>query len=91
MSFASFFDFFRPTTKPSRFEGKIFCIGANKTGTTSLKQAFINLGFTVGDQRTAELMLRSYIQGDYSGLIDYCQTAQVFQDIPFSWPEIYKQ
>ena len=91
MSFTRILDFFRPTPKSRRFKGKIFCIGANKTGTTSLKQAFINLGFTVGDQRTAELMLRSYIQGDYSGLIEYCQTAQVFQDIPFSWPEVYKE
>lgn len=91
MSFGLILDFFRPTPKSSPFKGKIFCIGANKTGTTSLKQAFINLGFTVGDQRTAELMLRSYIRGEYSGLIEYCQTAQVFQDIPFSWPDVYKK
>jgi hypothetical protein len=33
-------------------EVKIFCIGLFKTGTTSLKKAFQDLGYTVGDQRT---------------------------------------
>lgn len=90
MSLSRVFKFIRPTSVHQRFEGKIFCIGFNKTGTTSIKQAFIDLGFRVGDQRTAELMIRSYSQGDYGPLIDYCRGAQVFQDIPFSRPDVYK-
>ena len=35
---------------------KIFCIGRNKTGTTSLKRAFEDLGYPVGDQRKAEIL-----------------------------------
>jgi hypothetical protein len=35
---------------------KYFCIGRNKTGTTSLKRAFEDLGYPVGDQRKAEIL-----------------------------------
>lgn len=64
---------------------KIFCIGRNKTGTTSLKQAFNDLGFVVGDQRKAERIYnKDYHRGDWSSLTNYCKSAQVFQDLPFS-------
>lgn len=33
---------------------KIFCIGANKTGTTSLGHTLKQLGFNLGNQRHAE-------------------------------------
>lgn len=71
-------------------KAKIFCIGRNKTGTTSLKKAFEDLGFVVGNQRKAELLLHEYISGNFQAVIDYCRTAQVFQDVPFSYPETYK-
>jgi hypothetical protein len=69
---------------------KIFCIGRNKTGTTSLKKAFEDLGFVVGNQRKAELSSNEYWQKDFDSIIDYCNTAEVFQDFPFSYPETYK-
>ncbi|NOS88679.1 MAG: hypothetical protein HOP34_09120 [Methylococcaceae bacterium] len=70
---------------------KYFCIGRNKTGTTSLKQAFLDLGYPVGDQRKAELLAdRHYFDGNFEPIIAYCQSAQVFQDVPFSWPETFK-
>jgi Sulfotransferase domain len=70
---------------------KIFCIGRNKTGTTSLKRAFKDLGFSVGYQRKAETLYDCfYFQGEFKPIIDYCLTAQVFQDVPFSCPETYK-
>ena len=34
---------------------KIFGIGHNKTGTTSLQKAMIDLDYIIGDQRQAEL------------------------------------
>lgn len=71
-------------------EPKIFCIGANKTGTTSLKKAFEDLGYKVGNQRQAELLLHPFLNGNYQVIVDYCYSAQVFQDFPFSWPELYK-
>lgn len=64
---------------------KYFCIGRNKTGTTSLKKAFEDLGFIVGDQRTAEILYdRYYFKDEFLPIIKYCETAQVFQDVPFS-------
>jgi hypothetical protein len=70
---------------------KYFCVGRNKTGTTSLKKAFENLGFIVGDQRKAEILYdRYYFKGVFEPIIEYCKTAQVFQDVPFSYPETYK-
>lgn len=70
---------------------KYFCIGRNKTGTTSLKRAFENLGYVVGDQRKAEVLTgKHYFKGDFQPIVNYCKTAQVFQDVPFSYPETYK-
>jgi len=66
---------------------KIFCVGRNKTGTTSLKKAFQDLGFHVGVQLDAELLYdKHYHTRDFAPLIDYCHSAQVFQDVPFSCP-----
>ncbi len=67
-------------------ERKIFCIGRNKTGTTSLKKALEDFGYTVGCQHTAEKLFRHYKDRDFRPLIDYCASATAFQDIPFSLP-----
>jgi hypothetical protein len=69
---------------------KYFCIGRNKTGTTSLKVAFQELGFIVGNQRQAELLANDYFNGNFQPIISYCNKAEVFQDVPFSWPDTYK-
>ena len=45
---------------------KIFCIGHNKTGTTSLTKAIKDLGFIVGNQREAELMFDDWLKRDFS-------------------------
>jgi hypothetical protein len=68
---------------------KIFCIGMNKTGTTSLKKTFSILGYTIGNQRNAERLLPDCINRDYKPIIKYVISAQVFQDIPFSLPNTY--
>lgn len=74
-----------------RNKTKYFCIGRNKTGTTSLEKAFKDLGFIVGKQREAELLSNKYYFNDnFDPIIKYCRTAQVFQDVPFSWPNTYK-
>ena len=70
---------------------KYFCIGRNKTGTTSIRKAFLDLGFVVGNQRAAELLVDPYyFAGNFKPLIKYCKTAQVFQDAPFSYPNTFK-
>lgn len=69
---------------------KFFCIGKNKTGTTSLAKAFEQLGYQVGEQRPAQMLLREYVRRDFEPIIRYCRSAEVFQDSPFSYPETYK-
>ena len=76
----------------ARGKTKYFCIGRNKTGTTSIKKAFEDLGYPVGDQRTAELLTDIYyFDGNFAPIIAYCESAQIFQDMPFSLPETFKQ
>jgi hypothetical protein len=69
---------------------KIFCIGANKTGTTSLYHEFERLGYRVGNQIVAERLLKEYSENNFDKIIEYCQTADFFQDIPFSLPNTFK-
>ena len=65
---------------------KIFGIGKNKTGTTSLAAAMRELGFSVGNQREAELLMPDWAKRDFKNIIQYCRTAEFFQDVPFSYP-----
>lgn len=65
---------------------KIFGIGYNKTGTTSLNQAMVDLGFVVGNQRQGEILFDDWLKRDFRKLISFCRTAQFFQDAPFSYP-----
>ena len=68
---------------------KIFCIGRNKTGTTSLKAAFAEFGYVIGEQDVAEhLFEQYYLEDDYAPIIQYCKSAEVFQDVPFSFYQI---
>ncbi|MFN7630750.1 MAG: sulfotransferase, partial [Cyanobacteriota bacterium] len=48
------------------------------------------MGYDFGDQRTAALFLDDLIQGDFSGLLRFCQNAEAFKGIPFSCPKIYE-
>lgn len=64
--------------------GKVFVIGSNKTGTTSLGVALKQLGFRLGNQLAAEKLLDDWAQRDFRRLIRYCRSADAFQDIPFS-------
>lgn len=74
----------------NRNDNKIFVIGFNKTGTTTVHHALLRLGISVGDQVQAELLTENISNNSFDSLINYCQTAQAFQDIPFSIPNVYK-
>lgn len=75
----------------SRNTQKVFCIGRNKTGTTSLAKFLSNVGITVGKQRPAELLFEEVQKGDFSGLIKFVKYGgKAFQDNPFSLPGVYK-
>ena len=63
---------------------KVFSIGRNKTGSTSIAQALKTLGYTLGDQPQAELLMTDWQVRDFKKIITFCKTADAFQDVPFS-------
>lgn len=65
---------------------KIFGIGLNKTGTTSLQKEMVDLGYIAGGQQKAELLFDDWVKRDFKRIIKYCYSAEFFQDIPFSLP-----
>jgi len=70
-------------------KSKIFCIGLNKTGTTSIGYALKELGFKVGNEAKAKSLLDSWAIRDFRPIIKFCKTADAFQDSPFSFPYTY--
>ena len=76
----------------NRSYDKIFCIGYNKTGTTSLEKSLSDFGFRIGNQAVAEVLAEDWAFHKRSErLIRYCHTADAFQDVPFMYPGLYKE
>jgi len=69
---------------------KVFGIGRNKTGTTSLALALQTLGYRVGDQSAAEELMEDWAIRDFRRLVRYCRSADAFQDVPFSLDYTYQ-
>ncbi len=70
---------------------KVFCIGANKTGTTSLNEFFRVHGYRVGEQPLAELLFVKCARADrWDELTEFVRTADFFQDLPFSARHTYR-
>jgi tetratricopeptide (TPR) repeat protein len=63
---------------------KIFCIGRNKTGTTSVEAALQSFGFRMGLQARGEMLKGDWAKRDFARIISLCRTADAFQDVPFS-------
>jgi hypothetical protein len=74
----------------ARGRRKVFIIGRNKTGTTSIKHALHELGLVVAHQPAAERLLPAYEARDWERIVRYCRHGQAFQDFPFSYPETFK-
>ncbi|WP_456460925.1 sulfotransferase [Reichenbachiella sp.] len=74
----------------TRNRTKVFVIGLNKTGTTTIKYALEELGYIVANQLRGEKLLDEIIEEDFDSFYKYCRTAEVFQDAPFSFPGIFK-
>lgn len=68
---------------------KIFCIGFNKTGTTTFERIMIDHDIKMGNQKSGELLFFEYAKRNFKPIINFCKTAQAFQDIPFSLPFTY--
>ncbi len=65
----------------------IFGIGLNKTGTTSLKRAFVELGFRHFDRRP--MATRLFFKNKFSQIFDLIEDYDSFEDWP--WPLMVPQ
>lgn len=76
-----------------RNKDKIFVIGFNKTGTTTLFYALGELGYIMSNQHDFERLYSKYVQGKIKkeDILKNCLKYEVFQDIPFSLPKFYKE
>lgn len=68
---------------------KLFVIGFNKTGTTSLASFLKDHNFKINNQPKAENLLKNYIKRDFRPIRKFCLSYNAFQDIPFSLPYLY--
>ncbi len=82
----------RPVLRTLKSAGrqKIFCIGRNKTGTTSVAAALREAGIIVAQQEPAARLVQDWARRDFRRLIRFCRTAQAFQDFPFSLPYTFQ-
>ena len=65
--------------------GKIFCVGANKTGTTTLSKILSEYGFTMPIQVEQEIRLtRQVFSTNYIEFKTFISRYDAFQDLPFS-------
>jgi len=80
-----------PLCAASKSFNKVFGIGANKTGTTSLQAIFHILGLNVANQQEGELCGVQAYNGNLRPLVDYINKYDAFQDAPFSIKTIYAQ
>ncbi len=70
---------------------KIFCVGLNKTGTTSLTSFFRELGYKVAPQREGEKLVYDWGERNFSEILKLAKKDyQFFQDAPFSLPLTYR-
>lgn len=70
---------------------KVFCIGSNKTGTTSLAKFFKQIDLPLAPQRPAELLVENWANNDFKKIIKYVKYSGIaFQDVPFSLPNTFK-
>ncbi len=74
-----------PYTFANKSYSKLFGIGANKTGTTSLEKIFRALGLNVPNQQEQEVrIVRQLHRGNLRPLQEFVARFDAFQDSPFS-------
>ena len=80
----------RPVVLSRKNYNKIFCIGFNKTGTTTIELVLRHYGFNLPDQEEQEIRLtQASFATDYTELCNFVRNYDAFQDLPFSQGEIY--
>ena len=68
----------------------MFCIGRNKTGTTSLEAALKKAGLRVGSQPIGESLIYDWSARRFDRIVELCRSAEAFQDDPFSLPYTFE-
>lgn len=68
---------------------KVFCIGYNKTGTTSVENVLQSLGYKMHHANQGLRLLDHWVKRDFNKIAEFCKTADAFQDIPFSLDYTY--
>lgn len=63
---------------------KVFVIGMNKTGTTSLHKFLQDLGYRTGPQKQCSRLLHDYFDGNWNEYFRIIKNYEAFQDSPFS-------
>jgi hypothetical protein len=71
-------------------KSKVFCIGANKTGTTSMEALLRNLGYNLAPQGQAERLIADWAKRDFTRIVEFCKNYNAFQDLPFSLENTYQ-
>jgi hypothetical protein len=80
----------RPIVLKRRNYNKIFCIGFNKTGTTTMEEVLRLYGFNLPNQQEQEIQLtKDCFSCEYAGLIKFARNYDAFQDLPFSQGDVF--
>ena len=70
---------------------RVFCLGMNKTGTTTMVKVFKNLNFRVAPQIKQEKIIGDIkCKHEKSKIKKFCWKYNFFQDLPFSQGNIYR-
>lgn len=80
-----------PTEKQPSAAEKIFCIGLNKTGTTSIGDALAHFGFRRcgWDGARSHRLSICWHEGKMQPFLEVASNFDAFEDLP--WPVVYKQ
>ena len=70
---------------------KVFCIGMNKTGTTSLQTFLSDHGYSLGNQNQGEMLLQDGENINTTAIKNYFSQCDAYQDVPCSIPNFYKR
>ena len=75
----------KPRVIANKNFNKIFCIGYNKTGTTTLETVLRLYGYNMPNQLQQEIRLSKLaFSTNYFELTSFCSNYDAFQDMPFS-------
>lgn len=74
-----------PIVRARKNFSKLFCIGYNKTGTTTMEALLRLYGYRLPNQQFQEIELtRQTFRGNYEPLKEFVPNYDAFQDLPFS-------